>query len=352
MLGALLAGRDVIDDADKMRDLAIVVVHGRNVQVVPEQFAILAQVTQHDVHRAMFAQRPPHAAALVGVQARRRHEARIAPDDFFGAVAGDALERRVDVLDQVVGPRIVGDDHAVARRIERAPVQGQLALACALAGNVDAHAEDVLAAIAIDARATQQHGRFAATARDVVGFQGDLGVVVEHGLDLPERAGAVARVEHGDAVGGGDLVRHHLAQPLEIMVPQQDAAFAVHDVEGARQQVDDGGQWCRAEPLAFRYANHGWGNRDAVAERGAVAASLQHEVEAGRAGAGACRQCGLALGGALQDCPAGAVEQAGDRLADDIGCSRAEQRGARRVPTGDGARLISQETDLLGRGKR
>ncbi len=352
LVGTLLAGGNVVADADEMRDLAIVVVHRRDLQVVPEHFAILAQVAQHDVDRAPLAQGDAHAAAFVFVQSGRGHEARIAADDFVGAVAGDVLERGVDVLDYAVGAGIAGDDHAIACDIECTPVQGQLALACALPGNVDAHADQVLAAVAVDARAAQQHRRFAAAARDVVGFQCDLGVVVEHGLDLHERPRAVTRVEHGNAIGGGDLVRHHLAQPLEIVVPQQDAAFAVHDVERARQQVDHRGQRRRAEPFAFGCAGQGRGDGDAVAKRGAVGGMLQHEAEAGRNVTGGRRQCGLALANTLEGGPVVTGQQADERLTDDIGCGATEQRRARRVPAGDAARLISQEADLLGRGKR
>jgi hypothetical protein len=161
------------------------------------------------------------------------------PITSLGAVAGDALEGGIDVFDRAVAAVDAGDDDAVAGRMQGALAQAQCAFLVAPGRDVHAHAEQVAAAVAIHARAAQQHRRFASAARDDIGFDRDFLAVLEHAADALGDQGTGRQVEQFERIGRAHFFRAVLGHPLMVAVPEQEAAIAVERIEGARQDVDD-----------------------------------------------------------------------------------------------------------------
>ena len=126
-LGIALRG-DVGEDADVVGDRTARVADRRNVELVPEQRAVLAHVAQQRAALLAGGQCPPDQRALGLVVLAALQESTVAADDLVRAVAGHTLERAVDEDDRLVGLSRRHDDHAVARALDRAIEQMQLGI--------------------------------------------------------------------------------------------------------------------------------------------------------------------------------------------------------------------------------
>ncbi len=108
---------DIVDDADKMGGCtAGQVTHWRYMQLVPEQRAVFAVVAQCGLAFALLAQRRPYVVQIRLGQIVAHQKPPFQANHLFGAVAGDALERRIDIDDGVVVFIAAGDHDSVAAR--------------------------------------------------------------------------------------------------------------------------------------------------------------------------------------------------------------------------------------------
>jgi hypothetical protein len=119
-----------------MRQHAAGVAHWRDRELIPERLAALAVIANE--HRALLAllDRAAHVVQRGLIARARVQDARVAPDQLLGAVAGDREVRGVHVRDRVIRLPRVGDHDAVLRRRERALVDAQHALREAPRGDV------------------------------------------------------------------------------------------------------------------------------------------------------------------------------------------------------------------------
>ncbi|MCY1430993.1 hypothetical protein D9M71_469540 [compost metagenome] len=87
--------------------------HGCDGQLVPEQAAVFAVVAQHLAAGAAFADRFADGcdARLVVILALKKTAVLI--EDIVGAIAGQALEGRVDVDKDALIAFLLGDDDAI-----------------------------------------------------------------------------------------------------------------------------------------------------------------------------------------------------------------------------------------------
>ncbi|MCY1489076.1 hypothetical protein D9M68_227890 [compost metagenome] len=126
-LHPLLLG-DVVLHTDEVGDLAVLVGHRGDVEVVPEGRAVLAEVAQHHVDFALLRQRVADFGDARLFPVRTLEEAAVAAHGLGGAVAGDALEGRVDVDHRQVVGGGVADHRAVVAGLDAALEDAQLLL--------------------------------------------------------------------------------------------------------------------------------------------------------------------------------------------------------------------------------
>ena len=119
---------DVVQNADKVSDVAAGVAHGRNAQLVPEERPVLAIVAQRDAAFFLFEQQRAKGGEPGLVNLLAMQETAVFPDHLRGAVAGDALERRIHVHDRILLPPPRRDDDRVHGGFDGPLVQPHLLL--------------------------------------------------------------------------------------------------------------------------------------------------------------------------------------------------------------------------------
>jgi hypothetical protein len=116
---------DVLLDADVVRRLVRVAPDRREREVVPERRAVLAVVEQLDDEGRIRRERLADAGDGAWIGALALQEPAVPPADVGGRVAREPLEAGVDEEDRAVRLPRVGDDDALARRVDRALLQPQ-----------------------------------------------------------------------------------------------------------------------------------------------------------------------------------------------------------------------------------
>src|SRR5690606_430176 len=92
----------------------------RDVEIIPEQAAVLAEVAQHGAYVALLGQSLADLLDLQTVSFISLEEAAVAAHGLCAGVAGDAFEGRVDVDDRVVRLARIGNHHTVVARLQAA----------------------------------------------------------------------------------------------------------------------------------------------------------------------------------------------------------------------------------------
>ncbi|KQW97190.1 hypothetical protein ASC94_10405 [Massilia sp. Root418] len=248
---ALLQGRDIVDDADKVADLVLVVAHRRHRQVVPEQFAVLAQVAEHHVDLALGGDGGAQLGALGLVQAGRGHEAAIVADRLGRAVAGDVFERGIDVHDRVVLAGAARDDDAIAGGVQGPLAQAQRFLVPAARRDVQAQAEDVVLVRQPETVDGEQVGRNMPVLGGHVAFELEFAALRQRFLEALPHHVAVLLGEQVGGKGGRQFRAAELGGQFDLPVPKHQLAAAVDDAEVVIPQAHQRFQFQRPHQLAL-----------------------------------------------------------------------------------------------------
>ena len=147
---------DVREQCDVLAWPALRVVHGADVLHFGVQVAVLAPVPDLAVPMAVVDQAAPQFGVERPILAAGVKEARIAPERFFAAVAGDAREGLVDVDDLTIG---VGDHDAFAcvGKDARRQLELVFGLLAPTGVDTDSHQVSLLRRLELDAGQEEVH---------------------------------------------------------------------------------------------------------------------------------------------------------------------------------------------------
>ena len=116
---------EVVQNGDKMADLACGVLHRRDGNLVPERRAVLAIVQQLGRELLLRLDGRPHPVHCRPVGVGPLKESHVLPQHFFGRVARQLLKAMIDVNQRVAGLIRAGDTDALPGGIDRPVEQAQ-----------------------------------------------------------------------------------------------------------------------------------------------------------------------------------------------------------------------------------